>query len=115
MDENEITCDYMVPMTVRVNVETGEAVSVWLHLESFQSSQRGRFTQTDADGKVTETYFRNAFSDRIEKSHDGRELYGYGCDGENELADQALAIGDRVTLHPNDIEIELKGWTLDDE
>jgi hypothetical protein len=109
--DGEVTCDYMVPMTVRVNVGTGEVTEVWLHLESFQSSTPGRFKQTLPNGEVREIYLRNAFSDEITHRDGVTPLYGYACDGESELGDKALAIADRVTLDRT--EIQITGFTLD--
>lgn len=112
----EITCDYMVPLTVGVNTDTGEVTHVTLHLESFQSSMPGRFIRIEADGSFVgdeTTYFRNAYGDGIGE-------HGYAADGESELGDKALAIGDRVTItgvkrdNSGGSEIEL-AFTLDPE
>jgi hypothetical protein len=84
-----ITCDYSVPLTVRVNVDTGEALEVLLHLDSFQSLPRGRHQ----DSRGFDVYFRDVFISGIEGVADGEY-----CDGEHPLADEAFAIADRVKI-----------------
>lgn len=91
-EDNEITCDFLVPLTVRVNVETGQATEVWLHLEEFQSSASGWFAPVGApvDSEI-KFCLRNAFI----AFGDGED---YCADGESELGDKALAIADRVRI-----------------
>jgi hypothetical protein len=96
-----VTCDYSVPLTVRVNVDTGEALEVNLHLDSFQSSPPGWFKRPsvlDFAGATQETEeypacFRDVFISGIEGVADGEY-----CDGEHPLADEAFAIADRVKI-----------------
>lgn len=99
MSDNEVTCDFLVPLTVRVDVETGQALEVWLHLESFQSSLPGRFIQEH--GENLHVMLRNAFVD----GH-------YFADGDDPIGDKALAIADRVTI--NEPEFPLR-FTQDEE
>lgn len=97
----EITVDYMAPVTVRVDMDSGEVLSVWLHLESFQSSPSGRFKGPGEDG--LEVCFRNAFIAGVEGIDDGEY-----CDGENELGDKALAIADRVEIICPEFQVAFK-------
>ena len=98
MNENVITCDYSVPLTVRVDIKTEEVLEVWLHLESFQSSPPGRFRKV---GGEQEVWFRDAFTE-----------YGEFCDGENIIADRALAIADRVRITNPEFPLQ---FTVDEE
>lgn len=90
-----ITCDFSVPLTVRVDTDTGEVKEVWLHLDSFTSAPRGRFTRTKEDGSTQEVYLRNAF---LAEEDDRPGGDGYACDGESKLGDKALALADRVRI-----------------
>lgn len=99
----EVSCDYLVPLTVRVNVDTGRVLGVELHLDGFQQSAPGWFTQDkgslppqEGDHQIT---LRQAF------------IHGHEfADGEHPLADAALAIADRV-----DVVAEVRSWSLEPE
>jgi hypothetical protein len=95
------TVDYSVPLSVRVNLDTKEATEVWLHLDSFQVSPRGRFRSV-SDGlghDGTETWFRDVFID-LEP-----EVSGEFCDGEHPWADEAFAIADRVSITNSEFKV----------
>lgn len=96
----EVTCDYMVPMTVRVDTDRGEVLEVWIHLESFQNPPRGWYASEKGGERLA---LRQAFLSTTEET-------GEFVDGESKLGDEALAIVDRLELATN--EIELRGWTL---
>jgi hypothetical protein len=92
VDENVVTCDYSVPLTVRVNIKTEQVEDVWLHLDSFQSSPSGRFQKIGGD---LVAHFRDAFLE-------GGEF----VDGEHPIGDRALAIADRVRISNPEFPLE---------
>ena len=97
-DDHIVTCDYSVPLTVRVNLDTGTVEEVNLHLDSFQSSPSGRFQKIGGD---LEVHFRDAFLD-------GGEF----VDGEHPIGDRALAIADRVRIVNPEFSLP---FTVDEE
>lgn len=99
----QVTVDYSVPLTVRVDLETKEVLEVWLHLESFQSSPRGRFTRDN-----TSVCFRDVFID----DWNGEGVVDEFCDGEHPVADEAFAIADRVSIVNPEFPLE---FTVDQE
>jgi hypothetical protein len=105
----EVTVDLMVPMTVRVDLDTGAVTGdAYLHLDGFQSSPQGRFVQQREGKEAWEVCFRDVFfseewaPDEIQS----REV----CDGEHPLADEAFAIIDKYEAVLGEISVQLKRY-----
>ena len=96
----EVTVDYLVPLTVRVDLKDKVVTEVWLHLDCFQSTPRGRWRQLGDDGGGPDLYLRDVHIDL-----DGEEP-GEFCDGEHPLADEAFAIADRVRLLKPEFQVD---------
>ena len=99
MTGRTVTVDYMVPLTVRLNYDTGEVSEVWLHLDSFQSSPPGKFTGPDGNT----TCFHDVFfgSDGWPEEVAGKELVA----GEHPLVERALELGSRVRIKPAEMSL----------
>lgn len=93
-----VTCDFLVPLTVTVDLETGLPTGVVVHLDGFQSTPEGPWVKvpkgSGLDNDLHHLYLRAAYLE-------GR-LVG---DGESELADKALAIADKVMAEREEIPV----------
>ena len=100
----EVSCDYMVPLSVRVDTETGLVLSAELHLESFQSCPQGWWTPERwwhrlFSRRAQRVTFRSAWiSDYQDTSDEADWLEGEFVDGENATADAALLLADQIDV-----------------
>ena len=103
----EVTVDIMVPMTVRVDLDTGTASEAWLHLDSFQSAPQGRFKGLDSQGREWEACFRDVFFGSADEWAPEEIADGEICDGEHPLADEAFAIVGKYRVARPEFQVEL--------
>lgn len=98
-----VTIDYMVPLTVRIDMDTKEILEVWLHLEGFQGGPEFPL-KYELDGKEYTTYFKDVFfwGDAWPAEVIGREL---GPD-EHPLVREALEVGGKVNIVPAEVKLE---------
>jgi hypothetical protein len=102
-----VSCDFMVPLTVRVDTDLGEVLGAELYLESFQSCPQGVWVQERWWHRLfgrgySRVTFRSAWiSDYQDDSDEADWLGGEFVDGENETADAALALADRIAVDPD--------------
>lgn len=97
----EATVDFLVPMTVRVDIDEGMVNGVWLHLDSFQDTLSAPLHYTDEKGKEHTVWMKDVFFGGDFAGHEfDRELGA----GEHPLVERAFAIADRVRVDPSEFQ-----------
>jgi hypothetical protein len=110
-----VSCDFMVPLSVTVDTDSGDVLHAELYLESFQSCPTGvwirerwwhRLLSRRGYSRVT---FRSAYiTDYQDDVHDDDWIGGEYVDGQNPVADEALALADRIELDPDFMRLRWK-------